>query len=560
MSNAGVLRVPARLARRGQQVPTSQAPDPQAPQLSPGVEVLEPQGPEAPWILKDGPDRYFRVSRHLAAVAQALDGATPVDDLADRLGAPWTSETVWQAWERLVACDLVGDRAPRGPEGGASRFKYVPPLTFQLNVLDPSKALAPFGRVLAVVMGRRGFTVQIFLALAGIAALAFRPAEVWAAATTPLGIRSYAVVALGFILATAIHEFGHGAVLASHGGRPTRMGVMLFYLAPAFFCDVSDGWRLPHRWQRVQIACSGITTQAVVGALAAFASMVPAFEPVRNELILFAAGAYVGGILNLIPFVKFDGYLALMSHVDVPGLRDKAMTDARQFGAWLLFGAERVPQLPQLRWAAAYGIGCIVFPFVIVAQAINLWAAALAQVGILGLLGMVVGILGGAAVLVRGWRRMLTMAADQGASRVRMVAVSFLAAAGVVAASMLITIPRTVQGGYFTDGAGVVHFILPGAKGEDALAAGDSVQLFRSGVLGRQPIEQAVIADATLTSRVGPISAVAPVVTSLTTTYPATVVLTTAAAPEVSSGIAVWSGPTVPLWRFAVESYLKPLL
>lgn len=560
MSNTGVLRVPGRLQRRAPQGMTSEAPDPQAPRLSPGVEVLEPQGPDAPWILKDGPERYFRVSRDLATVARSLDGQTPVDDLAERLGAPWTPATVWQAWERLVACELVGDREPRGPQGASAPFKYVPPLTFQFNVLDPSKALAPFARVIGVVMGRRGFAVQVLIALAGIAALAFRPAEVWTAATTPLSLGSYGVVALGFILATAIHEFGHGAVLAHHGGRPTRMGVMLFYLAPAFFCDVSDGWRLPHRWQRVQIACSGITTQAVVGALAAFGSMVPAFAPIRNELILFAAGAYLGGILNLVPFVKFDGYLALMSHVDVPNLRDKAMHDAREFGAWLLFGARRDPALPQFRWAVAYGFGCIVFPFIIVAQAVNLWATALAQIGILGLLGMIVGLLGGAAVVVRGWRRMLTMAAVQGASRIRMAGITLLATAGVVAAATLITVPRTVQGGYFTDDAGVVRFILPGVKSEASLNVGDRVQLFRSGVLGRQPIGEAVVADATTTSRVGPISAVAPVVTALTTTYPATVALRSDTPIEAANGIAVWQGPTVPLWRFVLDSYIKPLI
>ena len=49
---------------------------------------------------------------------------------------------------------------------------------------------------------------------------------------------------------------------------------------------------------------------------------LPAAAPVRSELILFASGAFLGGLLNLIPFVKFDGYLALMSHVDVPRLRD----------------------------------------------------------------------------------------------------------------------------------------------------------------------------------------------------------------------------------------------
>ena len=100
------------------------------------------------------PLRHRSSSAEMLGASLKIDQRGRIDEIAGRLGAPWTSETVWQAWERLVACDLVGDRAPRGPEGGASRFKYVPPLTFQLNVLDPSKVLAPFGRALAVVMGR----------------------------------------------------------------------------------------------------------------------------------------------------------------------------------------------------------------------------------------------------------------------------------------------------------------------------------------------------------------------------------------------------------------------
>jgi len=532
-------------------------PDPHSPRLAAGVSLVEPLEPDAPWIIQDGPDRYFRVSPDFARLAGALDGITPLDELAARLGDPWTSEHVRQTWDQLVAKDLVGDRAAR--PSTTSVFKYVPPLTFQLTVLDPAKVLTPFTRIIRAFTGRRGFTVQILFALAGILSLALRPSAVWAAATTPLSLASYGAVAVSFVVATAIHEFGHGAVLVSHGGRPSRMGVMLFYLAPAFFCDVSDGWRLPDRRQRVQIACSGITTQAVVGAVAAFVSLLPAAAAIRHELILFAAGTYLGGILNLVPFVKFDGYLALMSHLDAPNLRERAMSDARQFGAWLLFGARQDPQLPQYRWAVVYGFACIGFPFVIVLQAVSLWSRALSQIGIVGLAGMLVGIVGCVLVVARGWRRMVTSALRSGASRLRIILVSGAAAAAVGTAAVLIQVPGTVQGGYFTAADGSVRFILPSGA-DPELRAGDQVELFRSGVLGRQHVADGWIADPTVSEQTGPISAVAPVVTSMTTTYPNTVRLAAQEPPTAASGIAIWRGPQIPLWRFTIDTYIKPLV
>lgn len=248
-----------------------------------------------------------------------------------------------------------------------------------------------------------------------------------------------------------------------------------------------------------------------------------------------------------------------MSYLDIPNLREKAMADARQFGAWVLFGAQRNPELPQYRWAVAYGFACIGFPFVIVLQALSLWSRALSQIGIVGLVGMIVGILGCALVLVRGWRRMITFALQTGAPRLRILLVTGAAAAAVLAGSVLIQVPRTVQGGYFTGADGAVRFIMPSAV-HNEMATGDPVELYRSGVLGRQLVAEATIADPTSTAQVGPISAVAPVVTSMTTRYPETVRLRVEAPPASTNGIAIWQGPRIPLWRFAFDSYIKPLV
>ncbi len=526
--------------------------------LAPGVELISPGPDGGSWIIQDGPARYFRVTPDFAAVAQALDGRVGIAELAERLGPQWSAADVQQVVDRLAAFDLLGDRDPTVVEPQPGRWRYVPPLTIQFRVLDPAKVLAPFSPLVARIMSRRGLMAQACLALAGLASLALRPNEVWLAATTPLPLISYGSVALAFVLATALHEFGHGAVLTWHGGRPHRMGVMLFYLAPAFFCDVSEGWRLPHRWQRVQIAMAGISTQALVGNIAALGALLPAAEPIRNELILFAAGAYLGGLLNLIPFVKFDGYLALMSHVDVPRLREKAMTDARAFLGWLLIGTRRSPILPQFRWAVGYGIGCLLFPFILVTQAVSLWSTALSQIGVLGLIGMVVGIGGGVLVVTRGWIAIIRDGLQHGASRLRIILASALLLAGATAALGLIQVPRVVQGGYFTDSDGV-HFILPAAIPEGAMTPGDPVDLFRSGIFGRQQITTARLGDPTPVPRIGPISAVAPVSTSLTTTYEHTVTLQSIDTTAAPAGIATWTGPQVPLWVFIRDTYILPL-
>ena len=137
------------------------------------------------------------------------------------------------------------------------------------------------------------------------------------------------LLAASLSLTTVVHELAHAWTLKHYGGRPGRMGVMLFYLAPAFFCDVSDAWRLPHRRQRVKVALAGIVVQLGLGGLAGLAAL-RVTEPDRHAfLVLYAVGNLAAGLLNALPFVKLDGYIALMSHLDHPNLRIHAIDTVR---------------------------------------------------------------------------------------------------------------------------------------------------------------------------------------------------------------------------------------
>ncbi|MCR2185631.1 hypothetical protein NSX52_24025, partial [Salmonella enterica] len=81
--------------------------------------------------------------------------------------------------------------------------------------------------------------------------------------TTPMPLTGLLILIAVLSLATLLHEAAHGLTLARFGGSPRRAGFMLFYLTPAFFVDVTDGWRLPKRSQRVAIALAGPAVHAV---------------------------------------------------------------------------------------------------------------------------------------------------------------------------------------------------------------------------------------------------------------------------------------------------------
>lgn len=85
-------------------------------------------------------------------------------------------------------------------------------------------------------------------------------------------------------------------------------------------------------------------------------------SPLHDGMLIFGVSTYLTGVLNFVPLVKLDGYLALMSHLDIPHLRDRSMTDARRFLARILFGGRYSRELPQLTWAVPFGFACMLFP------------------------------------------------------------------------------------------------------------------------------------------------------------------------------------------------------
>ena len=452
---------------------------PARPRLAENVTVHPPRSDGDPWVLEWDGRRYLRISEDLARCAELLTGEYDQSELLALLGSRWDAETLHEALVQFQAKEMLDDGRQRS--FSRRRVVVVPPMSIQFNVLNPSKLLSRMRPLLTALSTRPGQLVTWALAISGLVSLVLVADRVRDVLANPLPLKSLALVAAGGFVGTVIHELAHGATLLHYGGRPRRLGVMLFYCVPAFFCDVSDGWLLSNRMYRVRVALAGIFAQFVVAGIVGSAGAVLTDSTLGDALLLLALGTYLAAVVNLIPFVKLDGYLALMAYLDIPNLRDHAMHDARTYLGHVLFGAERKRRLDQ-RWAVPYGLVCMAFPlYIIGGVALTLWSGMLQGLGAVGavlILGFFAGLL---FVAISGVGRILAIARSNGASLTRVVVVSSLLAGVVVAALRLVPVHQNVSG-YYRVEDGKAQLLIPENRDVEKVTAGSHVELRTNGV------------------------------------------------------------------------------
>ncbi len=77
-------------------------------------------------------------------------------------------------------------------------------------------------------------------------------------------------MAIAMGIAKVLHEFGHGFRCKHFGGECHEIGFMLLVFTPALYCNVSDSWMLPSKWQRAFIGAAGMYVEMVLASIATF--------------------------------------------------------------------------------------------------------------------------------------------------------------------------------------------------------------------------------------------------------------------------------------------------
>ncbi|MEZ6117612.1 MAG: efflux RND transporter periplasmic adaptor subunit [Pirellulaceae bacterium] len=157
-----------------------------------------------------------------------------------------------------------------------------------------------------------------------------------------------------------VHEFAHASTCRHYGGEVKEAGIAAILFVPLAYVNVNSSWRFASRWQRLHVTMAGVWAEFGVAALALLVWHLSDQMLIRTmmaDVVLMATTSSL--LFNLNPWVRFDGYFALMDITGIDNLRDvaKRQTD---YLFWRYFLGIAIPQPDDSNsrphWIVWYGL------------------------------------------------------------------------------------------------------------------------------------------------------------------------------------------------------------
>jgi putative peptide zinc metalloprotease protein len=342
------------------------------------------------WVVKDPVGlQYYRFEEEEFAILQMLDGESSLDDIAERFEREFPPQTIrTEELQQFIGMLhnsglVITDAAGQGLQLKKRRDKRVRKqrlasltniLAIRFKGIDPERlfnVIYPYVRwffsvpalVGCIVLGLAALTLVIVQfdvfqsRLPGFQAF--------------FGAQNWLPLAITLCVTKILHEFGHGLSCKHFGGECHEIGVMFLVLTPCLYCNVSDSWMLPNRWQRAAIGAAGMYVEVVLASICTFIWWFSAPGPLNYFCLNVMFISSVSTVLfNANPLLRYDGYYILSDVLEIPNLRQKSSTIlGRKFGKWCLGLEEQDdPFLPKRKqWLfALYTIAAAIYRWVVV--------------------------------------------------------------------------------------------------------------------------------------------------------------------------------------------------
>ncbi|WP_129359576.1 site-2 protease family protein [Rothia uropygioeca] len=438
-------------------------------------------GQPAYWVLVSESGKIQRLGYDIGYLIQHLT-AGPEEFPLD---ARWDEATVRASTEKLERLGLIVPASQPAPGDRPGRVRRLPGFRIQLRViLNSHRLVGPLAVKLRRLPGRFYFGCALFLMVAGLIAQFVVARRTFDFVTQQTGPSQVIGILASLLVINVLHECGHALTLAWQGGKPRSMGFLLIYLMPAFYCDVSAAWALPRRRSRVWVAAAGPLTQA---SLAGIFSVLGAALSSHSGAVLSTIGiaAFFQAMVNCYPFLKFDGYVAIISGLDLPFLHQRSMTAFSSTLGTLLFGARGKAPSHQPR-LVAFGAACIISIFAALTFAVLYISSLFASLPLAQGLILLMYIFWVLSVIV-GWaRRELVAAHRRGSVLTRRLAGLVVVVAGVCAMAWIPT-PQHDAAIWWSEG-NTVH-LSGSAIGEPPVVADRTYRLRSNGLLPKHCAE-----------------------------------------------------------------------
>jgi len=187
--------------------------------------------------------------------------------------------------------------------------------------------------------------VQVFVMLAVLAL--YLVSRQWDVFTSTffsfLSFEGAAFYGVSLIILKFLHEFGHAFMAKKYNVPVPIIGVAFLVLFPVLFTDTTLAVKLKDRKQRLMIDMAGIFTELVIAIIATLFWVFLPDGTMRSIAFTTATLSWVLSLLvNLNPFMRFDGYYILSDALRVENLQQRSFN----FAKWRMREILFKPNLP----------------------------------------------------------------------------------------------------------------------------------------------------------------------------------------------------------------------
>lgn len=222
-------------------------------------------------------------------------------------------------------------------------------LFMRVPLFNPDKFLAktlPYVRFLG---SNAAFIVYGLIAFIGLLFLFLRFSEFINSFSFFFNIEGFIDYFFAISCVKIIHEFSHAYTAKRYGIYVPSMGIALIVLWPVLYTDVSDGWKLPKRKDRLYISTAGMIAETIIAGICTIGWALTQPGVLNNIFFVIASVTWVSTlVINLNPAIRFDGYYILSDLWGVDNLQSRTFAVARWKMRDLLLGLKAPCPEPRL--------------------------------------------------------------------------------------------------------------------------------------------------------------------------------------------------------------------
>lgn len=310
------------------------------------------------WIIKNPLSLdYYRLLDEEYFLLRKLDGRTTPGEIKRAFEARFAPQTIdYDEIQRyvallhrdgLVVSTAAGQAEPlarRGAERALQtrRERYGNPFALRFRGFDPDALLESLYPWCGWFFSPWCVAICLTLITAAGLAIVARFDEFAAALPTfhqfftPANI---VLIGVSLALVKVLHEFGHGVACKHFGGECHELGFMLLFFTPTMYCNVSDSWLLPSKWQRAAIGAAGMYVELCLAAPAVFIwrfSEPGIIHSLALNVIFVCSVSTL--LVNANPLMRYDGYYILSDLLEITNLGSKGSAALRRAAGRLCLG------------------------------------------------------------------------------------------------------------------------------------------------------------------------------------------------------------------------------